>query len=43
MGKNKINDYCKFPQELNLEKYSQNYLRKTENNDNKFGEDETLI
>ncbi len=31
MQKNKINDYCEFPLELNMEKYTQEYLMKTNN------------
>lgn len=31
MQKNKINDYCEFPLELNMEKYTQEYLMKNNN------------
>jgi ubiquitin C-terminal hydrolase len=31
MQKNKINDYCEFPLELNMEKYTQEYLMKKNN------------
>jgi ubiquitin carboxyl-terminal hydrolase 9/24 len=31
MIKLKVNDYCEFPQNLNLQQYSQQYLRRQEN------------
>ena len=41
MTRNKINDYCQFPTQLNLKEYSQQFLRKQENPD-RFEDEEQL-
>jgi len=43
MQKNKINDYCEFPLELNMEKYTQEFLMKKDNEQSNNKSDNTLL